>query len=47
MKNEMRMIGEKIPRYSKHVLQYQETKVDNWGCKISELESMDTIKTLL
>ncbi len=45
--NEMRMIGEKIPRFSKHILQYQETKVDNWGCKISELESMNNIITLL
>lgn len=45
--NEMRLIGNKVPRFSKNILQYQETKVDNWGCKISELKSMDTIKTLL
>lgn len=35
--DDMRINGEKIPRFFKKLEQYQETKVDNWGCLVKDL----------
>jgi hypothetical protein len=46
-KRQMQMKGEKIPRFSKHIRQYSETKVDNFGCRVSDLNDMSELKTLI
>ncbi len=43
----LRIIGRQIPRFTHTLRQYQETKVDNWGCIISELNPMNTLNELL
>ncbi len=41
---DLRIIGNEYKRFTKTIEQYAETKVDNWGCRIQELEPMNTIK---
>lgn len=40
---DFRVIGKEFKRFSKNILQYSETKVDNWGCAIKELNPMSSI----
>ena len=42
----LRIIGRKYPRFCKDITQYSEIKVDNWGCQISDLNSMSSIKNI-
>ena len=43
---DFRVIGKKYPRFTHTIEQYAETKVDNWGCFISELEPIGKIKSV-
>jgi hypothetical protein len=43
---EYRIIGSEQKRFTKNIEQYSETKVDNWGCLVKELEPMYTINKL-
>lgn len=42
----MRVEGQKYPRFTHTIGQYSETKVDNWGCLISQLNPMKNIKQI-
>ena len=45
-KREMQVKGQKIPRFSKNIQQYSETKVDNFGCSVKELHDLKNIKDI-
>lgn len=42
-----RIVGTEQKRFTKTIEQYSETKVDNWGCLVSELEPMKNINKIL
>jgi len=42
----MRIEGKVIPRFTKNIRQYSETKVDNWGCLISDLNPMSDLRSI-
>jgi hypothetical protein len=42
----LRVIGKEFPRFSKDIEQYQEIKVDNFGCNVTDLEPIKSIKSL-
>ncbi len=41
--DDFRVIGDEYPRFSHNIEQYGDTKVDNWGCLVDELEPMSTL----
>ncbi len=41
--NDFRVIGDLYPRFSHNIEQYGDTKVDNWGCLVEELEPISSI----
>ncbi len=43
---DFRIIGKEYKRFTKTIEQYQETKVDNWGCVIENLEPIRTLKEI-
>ncbi len=43
---DFRIIGKEYKRFTKTIEQYQETKVDNWGCVIENLEPIKTLKDI-
>ena len=43
--NDFRVIGDEYPRFSHNIEQYGDTKVDNWGCLVSELEPVSSISS--
>ena len=43
---DFRIIGKEFKRFTKTIEQYQETKVDNWGCVVSNLEPIRTLKEI-
>lgn len=43
---DLRINGNEFKRFTKTIEQYSETKVDNWGCVISELEPMNALKNI-
>jgi hypothetical protein len=48
MKDEdLRIQGRTYKRFDKNIPQYSEIKIDNWGLEVSELNNMESIKTLL
>lgn len=44
--NDMRVDGREYKRFSKEVEQYQEIKVDNWGCDVVDLNPLKNINEL-
>lgn len=44
--DDFRVNGDEYPRFSHNIEQYGDTKVDNWGCLVEELEPIDSISAL-
>ncbi len=44
--DDFKLAGEVFPRFTKTIEQYQETKVDNLGCKVTELSPITNLKTV-
>jgi len=42
--DDFRVIGSEYPRFSHNIEQYGDTKVDNWGCLVEELEPISSIR---
>ena len=43
---DFRIIGKEFKRFTHSIEQYPETKVDNWGCLVKELESIKNINKI-
>ncbi|KAA6340377.1 hypothetical protein EZS27_011752 [termite gut metagenome] len=44
---DFRIIGKEYKRFTHTIEQYQETRVDNWGCLVKDLESIHQINKIL
>jgi hypothetical protein len=43
--DDFRVNGNEYPRFSHNIEQYGDTKVDNWGCLVEDLEPISSIST--
>ena len=43
--DDFRVIGDEYPRFSHNIEQYGDTKVDNWGCLVEELEPISSLSS--